>query len=125
MNRAGFLFATFAVLAAAVSCGTAVQQDDDRIKVILETDIGNDVDDALALDMLHKYIDDGTVDVLAIMINKNGEAPAEFTDIMRGLGLRVRLCPLIVFGSCLQFMITGIQTTSYESRTIIKNKDIC
>ena len=82
MNRTGFLFATFAVLAAAVSCGTAVQQDDDRIKVILETDIGNDVDDALALDMLHKYIDDGTVDVLAIMINKNGEAPAEFTDIM-------------------------------------------
>lgn len=63
------------------SCRPAAQEDN-RLKVILETDIGNDVDDALAMDMLHKYIDEEKIEVLAIMINKNGEAPAEFIDIL-------------------------------------------
>lgn len=71
----------FLALAVIVSCCPS-QQEDGRIKIILETDIGNDVDDALAMDMLHKYIDAGKINVLAVMINKNGEAPAEFTDIM-------------------------------------------
>lgn len=65
-----------------LSCTSTPQTADDRLKVIFETDIGNDVDDALAMDMLHKYIDEGKIDVLAVMINKNGTAPAEFTDIM-------------------------------------------
>ncbi|WP_330941602.1 nucleoside hydrolase [Bacteroides sp. MSB163] len=51
-------------------------------KIILETDIGNDVDDALALDMLYKYLDAGDIDLLGIMINKEGTYPAEYTDIM-------------------------------------------
>lgn len=51
-------------------------------KIILETDIGNDVDDALALDMLYKYLDAGDIDLLGIMINKEGIYPAEYTDIM-------------------------------------------
>lgn len=51
-------------------------------KIILETDIGNDVDDALALDMLYKYLDAGDIDLLGIMINKEGNYPAEYTDIM-------------------------------------------
>lgn len=54
----------------------------DRLKVIFETDIGNDIDDALAMDMLYKYIDSGAIDVLAIMINKNGDAPAGYVDLM-------------------------------------------
>lgn len=53
-----------------------------RLKIIFETDIGNDIDDALAMDMLYKYIDSGAIDVLAIMINKNGEAPAVYVDLM-------------------------------------------
>ena len=65
-----------------LSCTSTPQTADNRLKVIFETDIGNDVDDALAMDMLHKYIDEGKIDVLAVMINKNGTAPAEFTDIM-------------------------------------------
>lgn len=81
--RLRFVISAAAILLALVSCkNTTDQGSGDRIKVILETDIGNDVDDALAMDMLHKYIDAGTIDVLAIMINKNGEAPAEFTDIL-------------------------------------------
>ncbi len=54
----------------------------DRQKMIFETDIGNDVDDALALDMLYKYLDAGKIDLLGIMINKEGTYSPEYTDIM-------------------------------------------
>ncbi len=52
------------------------------LSVIFETDLGNDVDDALALDLLYKYQDAGKICLLAVNLNKNGEAPAEFADIM-------------------------------------------
>lgn len=50
--------------------------------IIFETDLGNDIDDALALDMLYKYLDAGDIELLGIMINKEGIHPPEFTDIM-------------------------------------------
>ena len=52
------------------------------VNVIFETDMGNDIDDAMALDMLYKWVDEGKVNLLAIMINKEGTPPAEFIDIM-------------------------------------------
>lgn len=72
------------LMLALASCWSNSGKSDssDKIKIIFETDLGNDVDDALAMDMLHKYIDDGRIEVLAIMINKNGEAPAEYADIL-------------------------------------------
>lgn len=42
-------------------------------QVIFETDVGNDVDDALALDMLYKYLDKQQVNVLAICSNKDSK----------------------------------------------------
>ena len=51
-------------------------------KIIFETDLGNDIDDALALDMLYKYQDAGDIELLGIMLNKEGAHPPEFTDIM-------------------------------------------
>lgn len=51
-------------------------------KIIFETDMGNDVDDALALDMLYKYLDAGKIDLLAIMTNKDSPHSAEYLDIM-------------------------------------------
>lgn len=73
-------------LIALTSC-TAKDRQSTRIvsetqKIIFETDIGNDVDDALALDMLYKYMDTGDIDLLGIMINKEGIYPGEYTDIM-------------------------------------------
>ena len=44
--------------------------------------MGNDIDDALALDMLYKYMDAGLVDLLAVGVNKTGYGPVEFVDIM-------------------------------------------
>lgn len=56
--------------------------EDQTIKVIFETDMGNDIDDALALDMLYKYVDQKKVDLLAISTNKNNEYSARYIDIM-------------------------------------------
>ena len=63
-------------------CAENGTSSSDALKVIFETDIGNDVDDALALDMLYKYGEWGQVDLLAVMINKDAPAPAEYMDIM-------------------------------------------
>ena len=52
------------------------------ICIILDTDIGNDVDDALALDMLYKYQDQGIVKILGILTNKDTKYAPEFVDIM-------------------------------------------
>lgn len=62
--------------------GCSDKHQDDRLKVIFETDIGNDIDDALALDMLYKYVQQGEIDLLAVMLNKCAPAPAEYMDIM-------------------------------------------
>lgn len=52
------------------------------ISIIMETDIGNDVDDALAMDLLYKYLDQDAIKLLAININKEGAAPSEYVDIL-------------------------------------------
>jgi inosine-uridine nucleoside N-ribohydrolase len=50
--------------------------------VILDTDMGNDIDDALALDMLYKYIDKGKINLLGIILNKDYRYSPEYIDIM-------------------------------------------
>jgi inosine-uridine nucleoside N-ribohydrolase len=50
--------------------------------VIFDTDLGNDVDDAIAMDILYKYADEGKIDILAEGISKDGLAPAEYMDIL-------------------------------------------
>ena len=50
--------------------------------VIFETDMGNDVDDALALDMLYKYQDSGLIKLIAISTNKNSKYSAPYIDIL-------------------------------------------
>lgn len=64
------------------STGKSTADGTEPINLIMETDIGNDVDDALAMDLLYKYIDAGTINLLATCINKEGAASAEFMDIL-------------------------------------------
>ena len=52
------------------------------LPVIFETDIGNDVDDALALAMLHNYMNAGKVHLLAVMYNKDNKFSGEYIDIV-------------------------------------------
>jgi inosine-uridine nucleoside N-ribohydrolase len=67
------------------ACSSKPKEAVDAVRpepVIFETDMGNDIDDALALNILYKYMDQGLIDLVGISINKPGEAPAEFVDIV-------------------------------------------
>lgn len=75
-------FAIAAAVAVIASCNTPVPESADVPDIILETDIGNDVDDALAVDLAYKFQEAGKMNLLAICINKEGTAPAEFVDIL-------------------------------------------
>lgn len=52
------------------------------VKVIFETDMGNDIDDALALAMLYRYASQGKVTIVAISNNKQSLNSVRFLDIM-------------------------------------------
>lgn len=68
-----FLIAVFCVL---------VQVKAHRMNIIFETDMGNDVDDALAIDMLYKYHHQGRIRLMAVMLNKEGEFPPKYIDLL-------------------------------------------
>lgn len=65
-----------AMLCAA--CGMRAE----RINIIFETDMGNDVDDAMAIDMLYKYNRQGRINLMAVMLNKEGEFPPRYIDLL-------------------------------------------
>ena len=69
-----------AILAASLflACTT---RPEGKLPLIFDTDLGNDVDDAIALAMLYRYADEGKVDILAMGLSKEGEAPAVCLDI--------------------------------------------
>ena len=60
------------VLAAAalVCCSTPRYE---KVPVIFDTDLGNDVDDAIALAMLYRYADLGRADILAMGLSKGAK----------------------------------------------------
>lgn len=65
--------------AALVACCKGEPAPESRI--IFDTDLGNDVDDAVALVMLHRYADLGMTEILAEGISKEGSSPAACMDI--------------------------------------------
>jgi len=70
------------ILLSGCSLSTNKQNKQSGIPVIFETDMGNDVDDALALDMLYKYSNMGMVHLLGIGTNKDSPYSIEFLDLM-------------------------------------------
>lgn len=52
------------------------------VKIIFDTDMGNDVDDVVALDMFYKYMDEGAVDLLGILSSKREAGSVKFIDAM-------------------------------------------
>lgn len=89
MKKITALFLPAACMAAALlttACSkqqkTETKTEEAPMAVIFETDMGNDVDDALALTMLYNYVDQGKVDLLGVMLNKEGAASADFIDIL-------------------------------------------
>lgn len=53
---------------------------DTRPLVVYDTDMGPDVDDVLALAMLHAYQDQGRIELAAVTVSRNSEAGARFSD---------------------------------------------
>lgn len=82
MKHGFLLLAAAAVLLAGAASCTPKTNADQPLNIIFETDLGNDVDDALALDLLYKYMESGRINLLAIIINKDGAAPAGLADIL-------------------------------------------
>lgn len=58
------------------------QKIDRPILVIFDTDMGNDIDDVLALDMLYKYADQSKVTLLGIMNNKGSKNATHLIDLL-------------------------------------------
>lgn len=52
------------------------------LHVIFDTDMGNDVDDALALAMLHAFVSRGEVDLLAVTVSKDNPWAAEYVRLV-------------------------------------------
>ena len=50
--------------------------------VILDTDIGSSTDDLFALEMLHRYHDEGRCRLLGVVVDREGEDYAACTDVM-------------------------------------------
>lgn len=76
-------FAVIVALFALTFCFDV--QAKEKIKIIFDTDMGNDVDDVVALDMLYKYQDMGTIELLGVISSKRELGSVKFIDAMNTL----------------------------------------
>ncbi|MCQ2161985.1 MAG: nucleoside hydrolase [Bacteroidales bacterium] len=84
MKRIFTIAAIAAAALASVCCRQAKEEEPSGpLSIIFETDMGNDVDDAMALDLLYKYMDEGRINLLGVMLNKVEYGAAEYVDVAR------------------------------------------
>ena len=67
---------------AALAAGVPIARGEEPVRLILDTDIGNDVDDALALAMIHSLENRGEVHLLAVTITKDNPFAAPYVDLV-------------------------------------------
>lgn len=65
---------------AVCSCTQSEQAVQAPLKMIIETDMGNDIDDALALALALRAVDNGEAELLAVGCHKNCPTAAAYTD---------------------------------------------
>ena len=68
------------LLLLALCCATMTAGD--PVRIIFDTDMGNDVDDALALALLHACESRGEARILAVTITKDNRWAAPFVDLL-------------------------------------------
>ena len=68
------------LLSLTLSAGLAMAAD--PVRIIFDTDMGNDVDDALALSMLHAFESRGEAKILAVTITKDNRWAPLFVDLV-------------------------------------------
>src|SRR6202167_6734783 len=71
------LFALVLTVAIAAPAAAATP-----LHVVFDTDMGNDVDDALALAMLHAFASRGEVKLLAVTVSKDNPWAAEYVRLV-------------------------------------------
>ena len=69
-----------ALVTAVLAATSSASEPATRTPLIFDTDIGNDVDDVLALGMIHALQSRGECELLAVTITKDHEHAAAFTD---------------------------------------------
>ena len=74
------LLAICAMMGVLTMAGSA--NTDRPVKLIFDTDIGNDIDDALALAMIHTLADRGEVELLAVTVNKDNPWAGVYVDVV-------------------------------------------
>ena len=72
------LFTT--LVCAFCSCGDRKDTKQEPVAVIFDTDVGNDIDDVLALQMLFNYEKEGKINLLGITIGKNNPYSIQYVD---------------------------------------------
>lgn len=72
--------AAFAAICLTLSTPAAERPPAPPVKIIFDTDIGNDVDDALALGLLHALADRGACNLLGVTITRSDELAGPFVD---------------------------------------------
>lgn len=66
-----FKYIAIILITVSLFCSCAQQKETtSAIPVILDTDVGNDIDDVLAMQMLLNYEKKGKIDLLGITISK-------------------------------------------------------
>ena len=105
----------FILLCLAFVCGTMVAvaaSDGKPTPVIFETDMGNDIDDAMALDLLFKNMDAGNIRLLGVGVHKNNPHSKEYIDIMR-CWYGYKKMPIGVNSAC----VTDMECVDYCTKT--------
>ncbi|MCH7993882.1 MAG: peptidylprolyl isomerase [Planctomycetes bacterium] len=69
-------------LFCAVTAGALGGAGNGPVPIIFDTDMGNDVDDALALAMIHTLADRGEAKLLAVTISKDNRWSAPYVDLV-------------------------------------------
>ena len=77
-----YIMQVFLVPLLSLTLGLAVTTQADPLRVIFDTDVGNDIDDALALAMLHALQSRGECRLLAVTLTKDSAYAVQFVDLV-------------------------------------------
>ena len=107
------ILAMFGMRVLAVDKG-----DNNPQAIIFETDMGNDIDDAMALDLLFKNMDKGNITLLGVSVHKNNPYAKEYIDVMR-CWYGYKKMPIGVNSAC----VTDMDCVDYCTKTVqMKNE---
>lgn len=74
--------APFAVTGILIAGASTAAAADNPVRLIFDTDMGNDIDDALALGVIHALQSRGECELLAVTLSKDNEFAAPYVDLV-------------------------------------------